>query len=123
MLRFRMFSNLKKNPLCSGFPNFSRNWRDVKRKNYMTRIRRTEITIETHNLTIIRTIGKPFAIFCDRCQKAVTAFTPEQIALSFRISLTEVCCRIEAEQIHLTSKKRGTALICGNWLKEKTITE
>lgn len=87
----------------------------------MTRMRRTAITIETHNLTIIRTNGKPRLVFCERCQKAVTAFAPEQIALAFRISLTEVCRRVGAEQIHLTSNERGTALICGDSLEEKSI--
>ena len=86
-------------------------------------MRRTEITIETHNLTIIRTGGKPLSVFCERCQKAVAAFVPEQIALTFRLSLTEICRRIETEQIHLTSSERGTALICGASLDEKIINK
>lgn len=84
-----------------------------------TKIRRTEITIETKSLTIIRINGKRQTAFCECCQKVVAAFAPEQVAGFSRLSLAEVCRRVEAKQIHLTRTERSAALICGNSLEGK----
>ena len=42
--------------------------------------RRTEIRIETHQLTIIRDRKAPQSVYCERCGDIVTALTPEQPA-------------------------------------------
>lgn len=86
----------------------------MKEKKQMTNKRRTEITIETHEITVIKTNGKSRLVFCEHCQKSVAAFAPEQVALFFRLSLAEVCLRVQTEQIHLTRRESGAALICGN---------
>lgn len=79
--------------------------------------RRTEIYIETHSVTIIRTKGKSPAAHCERCGTTVAAFTPAQVAVFFRFSLAEVCRRIENAEMHLTQTNRSLALICGNSLR------
>jgi hypothetical protein len=76
--------------------------------------RRTEITIETHSITIIRTNDRRFSAHCERCGKTVSAFTPEQIAVFLRLDLNEICRRIESGELHLTETGRAVALICGN---------
>ena len=81
--------------------------------------RRKKIFIETHSITVIRINDKALSVVCERCQKTVAAFSPEQFALSFRLSLTEVCRRVEVGEIHLTSSKRGAALICGDSFGKK----
>ena len=78
-----------------------------------TKTRRTEITIETRSVTIIRVKGSQFSAHCERCQKPVAAFAPAQIAEFLRLDLTEVCRRVEADELHLTGNGRGVALICG----------
>ena len=83
--------------------------------------RKTEITIETHSITIIRTNDRRFSAYCERCGKTVSAFTPEQIANVLHVDLTEVCRRVEGKQIHLTRTERSAALICGNSLEGKEI--
>lgn len=82
----------------------------------MTSRRRTEITIETRSITIIRTNGAHHSAHCRHCLQTVAAFAPEQIAAALRLDLTEICRRVQTEQIHLVSSERGTALICGNSL-------
>jgi hypothetical protein len=72
----------------------------------------TEITIETHSLTIIRGKGNQVSAYCERCRKIVSAFTPEQIAALLRLDLTEVYCRVETDELHLTGSGRTVALIC-----------
>lgn len=76
--------------------------------------RRTEITIETHSITIIRTSDQRFSAFCERCKKTVSAFTPEQLAVFMRLDLNEICRRIESGELHLTESGRTVALVCGN---------
>ncbi|MDQ3180960.1 MAG: hypothetical protein M3Q33_10615 [Acidobacteriota bacterium] len=75
-----------------------------------------QITIETHSVTIIRTNGKPLSAFCEHCQQNVTVFAPEQIAAFFRLTLAEVCRRVEKGKLHFVGTRRGVALICGSSL-------
>ena len=79
--------------------------------------RRTEITIETHRITVIRIKNDSPPVHCEYCQKAVSAFTPKQIAGYLQLDLTEVFQRINTKQMHLTRTDRGTALICGESLE------
>ncbi len=74
----------------------------------------TQITIETHSITIIRARGIRHSVHCERCGETVSAFAPEQIAAFLRLNLTEICRRIEAGKLHLTETGRGVALVCGN---------
>lgn len=85
----------------------------------MTSKRRTEITIETRSITIIRTNGVPFSAQCEHCRQTVAAFAPEQVAKVSRLDLTEICRRIEEGKLHLTDRRRGVALICGNSLEDR----
>ena len=81
-----------------------------------TKTKRTEITIETHSITIIRTRGKTALAFCECCQTNVSVFAPEQIAAILRLTLAEVCRRVETDELHLIENRRGVALICGGSL-------
>lgn len=75
--------------------------------------RTRQITIETHSVTIIRTNSKTLSAFCERCQTNVTVFAPEQMAAIFRLTVAEVCRRVEADELHLIETRRGVALVCG----------
>lgn len=76
--------------------------------------RRTEITIETHSVTIIRRKGKNFSARCERCGETVSAFAPEQFAAFLKLEMAEICRRLETGELHLTETDRAVALICGN---------
>lgn len=94
--------------------DFSKLGREMKEK-MMTKT--TQITIETHSITIIRAGGKQHSAHCECCGKTVTAFAPEQIADVLRLNLTEICRQIETKQIHLTNSGEDVAMICGNSFK------
>ncbi len=79
--------------------------------------RKTEITIETHSITIIHVKGNSQSAYCEQCRKTVTGFAPEQVARFFQKKLAEICRQIQTEQIHLTQTKRGTALVCGSFFQ------
>lgn len=75
-----------------------------------------QITIETHSITVIRAGKDSLSTYCEHCRKEVAVLTPGQIAEIFQTTLTDIFCRIGAEQIHLTRNECGTALICGDSL-------
>jgi len=76
--------------------------------------RRTEITIETHSLTIIRTRGaaKTSFVYCRNCRKNTATFAEIQAALIFRVALPEIERLFQTNQIHLADN----AALCGNSL-------
>jgi len=78
---------------------------------------RLEITIETHNVTIIRTGGKSLSVFCHRCQSNQTVFAPAQVASFFRLTVEEVCSLVETDEFHAIDFGRDAALICAGSLK------
>jgi len=79
--------------------------------------RRTEIYFETHSVTTIRIKGgTSLSAFCDCCQTTVSVFAPEQIAAFLRLTLAEVCRRVEKGELHLIDTRRGVTLICGGSL-------
>lgn len=82
-------------------------------KSGATDKRRTEITIETHSLTIIKTrFVKSTSAYCENCQATVMAFAPAQAALIFRVGeqfMEELCL---SKQIH----RAGESALCGNSL-------
>jgi len=76
--------------------------------------RRTEITIETHTVTIIRTRGKAY-VFCEICQAEAEVFSPPQIASVFRLDLAEIKKLFQNNQIHFVG---ATEMLCGNSLAD-----
>jgi len=82
----------------------------------MTYKRQTEITIETHSLTIIRTRGAAKAnfIYCRNCRMNVATFAQAQAVLIFRVAVPEIERLFQTNQIHLADN----AALCGNSLAE-----
>ncbi len=78
--------------------------------------RRTEIQIERHEVTIIRTASGANLVYCEQCARRVAVFTPEQVSAFLRMTLTDVCGFIENAKFHLVGKERGMALVCGGSL-------
>lgn len=79
---------------------------------------RTEISIETHEIKIIRIRNSASQIFCEQCQSQTSPFTADQIAVLLQISVDEVCRDIETGKFHLTGSppQQNLALICGDSL-------
>jgi hypothetical protein len=75
--------------------------------------RTTQITIETHQLLIIRTRGLQSIHFaCPVCQKQTVAFVPAQAALAFRVSAPHLLNLLDKNFIHLAGDKN----YCGSSL-------
>jgi hypothetical protein len=74
--------------------------------------RKTQITIETRSITIIRTKGAFFSTHCGQCRKTVTGFTTAQLATVLQKDIAEISNLLKNSELHLTGDGH-TALICG----------
>lgn len=76
--------------------------------------RRTEITIETHSLTIIKLkAGSPANfVYCRKCRMKTAVFAQMQAALIFRVAMVEIEQLLQTNQIHINSNSG----LCGNSL-------
>ena len=74
------------------------------------KIRRRQIQIETHEVTIIRRSGR-FA-YCNVCQAMVTAVTPGDLALLTGRSLDEILTA-QSEVHCIDTSDDAEAAICG----------
>ncbi|CAN5212062.1 hypothetical protein BH10ACI1_BH10ACI1_23220 [soil metagenome] len=78
--------------------------------------RRTEITIETHSLTIIRmrsNARKQFVI-CQNCRTKTATFAEAHAALIFRVEPREIERLLQINQIHFADD----SALCGNSLAD-----
>ena len=77
--------------------------------------KRTEITIETHSLTIIRMRGtKENFVYCQNCLTEVAEFSPSHASLVFEINGHELSRLCQNGQIHFALPDA----LCGNSLAD-----
>jgi hypothetical protein len=78
---------------------------------------RTEITIETHETTIIRVSTRQTAnAFCEICRTTHKHFSVRRAAAILRLSETAIFRLVEDGKIHSTETVGGRLLVCGNSL-------
>ena len=73
---------------------------------------RTEITIETHEVIVIRHRGKFPKPFCLRCGAPAVLLTLDEATVLFPYSTRELCRLVEDEMVHYLETARGSLLIC-----------
>lgn len=75
---------------------------------------RTEITIETRSVTIIRTRGKRFSAVCEHCQKKTEAVTVEEFAARLNTTPQNVYSLIQTGELHFleTAGNARLPLVC-----------
>lgn len=81
----------------------------------MTRkVRTTKITIEQHKITIFRKRNKKLSIYCERCRSQVQAFTSNEMAALFQITVNEINYLVNSGEIHFIETTTGSLpLVCG----------
>ena len=85
-----------------------------------TEIRRTEITVETHRVTIIRMRGgKNDAAFCETCRENVQSLTLAHAALIFRVNAEFIEALGYSNQIHVVAENAICARSLANYFKQK----
>lgn len=76
--------------------------------------RRTEITIETHRLFVIRNGGGSTLARCSKCDEWVQMVTPNQAAAIAHVAVRTINRWVEAGSIHFAESPEGFLLICLN---------
>jgi hypothetical protein len=77
----------------------------------------TEITIETHEITIIRVSSRQTAtVFCFNCGKNLKHFSIARASAVSKISEAAIFRLVENGQIHSTETAAGALLVCSNSL-------
>jgi hypothetical protein len=79
--------------------------------------RRTIITIESHQLTVIRS-RRPIEMWCKRCGKEVPMVTPKAAAAVAGVSPRAIYRCVESGELHFIDTSDGALLICsGSFLR------
>ena len=79
--------------------------------------RRTEITVETHQVTIIHLSQHQTATaFCEGCQTTLSHLSVFRAAALLRLRETAMFRLVESGQLHATENAQGSLLVCANSL-------
>ena len=78
----------------------------------MIRKKRTEITIETDRVVVIRRRGQQPSLWCDSCGQAVVMVTVDEAAMLARVSSRTMYSWVEADWLHFTETPDGLLLVC-----------
>jgi hypothetical protein len=76
------------------------------------RIRRTEVTVETDEIMIIRCSQEIVAPPCLECAEAVVMITPEQAAMMTCTNIRAIYRWLEAGWVHYAETSGGSLLVC-----------
>jgi hypothetical protein len=84
----------------------------------MTKTRRSEITIETHKVTIIHRHGKRTTGFCPRCESENAFATVDEIAALLQIDAAEMEALAKDGNVHFAeTTEDNPPLICSGSLE------
>lgn len=78
--------------------------------------RRSVITVETHEVWVIRKTQQPSFSFCAECGVAVRLLEPVEAARLARLSLRTIYRWVEEGRVHFTETPDGELFICLNSL-------
>ena len=76
--------------------------------------RRTEVTIETDEIWIIRRPAGGLVGMCPECEEQTTMMTPEEAAVLTKLSGQDIICHAECGLIHYATIPGGRVLVCFN---------
>jgi len=80
----------------------------------MKKMKRTEITIETHRVLVIRRPKSAFLAWCTACTEQSQMITPVEAAVLARVAHARFYRWIETEKLHFTETPDGLLHVCLN---------
>jgi excisionase family DNA binding protein len=81
-------------------------------------MRKTKVTVETHQVLVIRR-GRHFGEdWCIQCCQQVKMITADEAAVLTGVSLRTICQRVEANKLHFKETGDGLLFICLNSLMQ-----
>jgi hypothetical protein len=85
--------------------------------------KRTEITVETERVLVIRRRYQAIETWCDLCAEKVVMIRPDQAAAVCGRSLRAIFGAIEQTRLHFVEQSDGMILICLNSLLKQDSDE
>ena len=85
--------------------------------------KRTQVTVETERVLVIRRRYRAIEAGCDACGETVVMIRPDQAAAVSGRSLRAIFGAIEATELHFMEQADGMLLICLNSLLKQNPTE
>jgi hypothetical protein len=82
----------------------------------MSRQRKTTITVEQREITVLRRRRRVTQQWCDACAQQVEMLNPEQAAAVVSRSVRTIYRQIEAGQLHFSETPEGLVWVCLNSL-------
>lgn len=76
------------------------------------RNKKTEITIETRELTVLRWVEKEIRGFCPECGRERLFILPERAAMETGASVREIFRAVEAGAVHFIETETRLTLVC-----------
>jgi len=80
------------------------------------RTRKTKVTVESHQLLVVRSAKRLSEGWCARCSKQVRMVTADEAAVISGASLRTICRRVEVGELHFNETGDGLLFICLNSL-------
>jgi hypothetical protein len=68
--------------------------------------------VETHNVTVVRTLGTPVNLWCEGCSTATEMVTPERAAEILKTNPRAIYQQVEKGELHFVETGGGELLIC-----------
>lgn len=85
----------------------------------MKRKRRTEITVETQRVVVIRQNRSVVPVWCAACAQHVTMLSAEEAAAATGLTRRTIYALVEAKKIHFTETPDGVLFVCFNSLTKE----
>jgi excisionase family DNA binding protein len=86
----------------------------------MRRKRRTEITVETKEVIVLRLRTSSVRAWCEPCAEQVKMITVDEAAAVAEVTARTIYRWVETQRVHFTETPDGQLFICFNSLLELT---
>ena len=73
---------------------------------------RTEITIETTQLMVVRSRRQPILLWCEECSAEVQMLAPEDVAALVHTTPRIIYRKVESNELHFIETSEGELFIC-----------
>ena len=83
--------------------------------------RKTEVVVQTHQVTTVHLTRQSICAWCGACRAAVLMLTPDEAAAVALCTGRDIYRRVDAGELHYLETDDGALLICVNSLGGTTL--
>ena len=90
----------------------SRQGKKVEKGTMPDKKTRKQITIETHQLTVVRSANRAVRVRCEECARQVSMVPPEEAAMLARVTPRTIYRWVEEGRLHFLETQPGQLTVC-----------